>query len=249
MCNAQEPPECDREDALFLDLDGTLVEIAARPDRVRVPACLPTLLERLARQREGALAVVSGRPLADIDRLLAPWQGAAAGQHGGERRLANGTVDRTVDARSAQALDRLRPRLAALAAGAAGVFVEDKGAALAVHYRAAPEREAELCGGTRSLAAEFADALRLVEGKMVFEFHPASSTKGTAIAAFLDEPPFAGRRPIFVGDDATDEDGFAEVDRRGGLAIRVGSLGGSAARFALPSVAAVLCWLSAGRSD
>ena len=84
---------------------------------------------------------------------------------------------------------------------------------------------------------------------MVFEFHPASSTKGTAIAAFLDEPPFAGRRPIFVGDDATDEDGFAEVDRRGGLAIRVGSLGGSAARFALPSVAAVLCWLSAGRSD
>ena len=247
MCNAQEPPERDPRAALFLDLDGTLIEIAARPDQVRVPSGLAALLERLSQAHDGALAIVSGRALADIDRLLAPWQGAAAGLHGSERRYADGRVERTVDARAASALARLRPRLAELAA-APSVFVEDKGAGLAVHYRAAPEREAMLRAGSRALAAEFAPALRLLDGKMVFEFRPASASKAGAIAAFLAEPPFRGRRPVFLGDDATDEDGFLEVGRRGGVAIRVGGRGDSAAHFTLPSVRATLAWLAAGRS-
>lgn len=248
MCNAQEAPRCEPRAALFLDLDGTLIEIAARPELVRVPADLPGLLARLAGGRAGALAVVSGRALADIDRLLAPWQGAAAGLHGAERRRANGTIERTADPGAAAALARLRPILEAVAAEAPGVFVEDKGAALALHYRAAPGRAAALCAAARDLAVQSAAALRLVEGKMVLEFRPASASKGTAIAAFLGEPPFRGRAPVFLGDDATDEDGFAEVNRRGGLAIRVGPPGGSAACFALPSVAAALSWLAAGRS-
>ncbi|HEV2303748.1 MAG TPA: trehalose-phosphatase [Stellaceae bacterium] len=247
MCNAQEIPECDPQAALFLDLDGTLIEIAARPDRVRVPAGLPALLDDLSREREGALAVVSGRALADIDRLLAPWRGAAAGLHGGERRRADATLDLAFDERAARSLVRLRPRLAALAAGMPGVFVEDKGGALAVHYRTAPAREGALRAAARALSAEFAPALQFGEGKMAFEFRPPFASKGTAIAAFLAEPPFRGKKPIFVGDDLTDEDGFAEVNRRGGLAIRVGALGGSAARFVLPSVAAALSWLAAGR--
>ena len=248
MCDAQEPPERDPRAALFLDLDGTLIEIAARPDQVRVPPDLPALIERLSQAHDGALAVVSGRTLADLDRLLAPWQGAAAGLHGGERRRADGRVERAADAPAASAIARLRPRLAALAGPAPGVFIEDKGAALAVHYRVAPEREGALRAAARALAAEFAPALRLLDGRMVFEFRPASASKAGAIAAFLAEPPFRGRRPVFLGDDATDEDGFLEVGRRGGMAIRVGGLGDSAAHFTLPSVRAALAWLAAGRS-
>jgi trehalose 6-phosphate phosphatase len=249
MCNAQEPPLCDSHAALFLDLDGTLVEIAPRPDSVRVPAGLPALLDNLSRRREGALAVVSGRTLADIDRLLAPWRGAAAGLHGAERRRVDGTIDRTLEDGAARALARLRPRLLRLAALMPGVFVEDKAAALALHYRAAPAREAALREAARALAAECGPALRLLDGKMVLEFGPASATKGMAIAAFLGEAPFRGKRPVFLGDDATDEDGFAEVNRRGGLSIRIGPPGDSAARFALPSVAAALAWLGPCRSD
>jgi trehalose 6-phosphate phosphatase len=248
MCNAQEPPECDPRAALFLDLDGTLVEIAPRPDRVCVPAGLPRLLDGLARGRDGALAVVSGRMLADMDRLLAPWQGAAAGLHGAERRRADGTIDRTLEEGAARALAWLRPRLLRLAAGAPGVFVEDKAAALALHYRAAPAREAALREAACALAAECGPALRLLDGKMVLEFGPAAASKGTAIAAFLGETPFRGKRPVFLGDDKTDEDGFAEVNRRGGLSVRIGPPADSAARFALPSVAAALAWLAPGRS-
>ena len=245
MCNAQEPPPCEPQAALFLDLDGTLIEIAARPDRVRVPAMLPQLLDRLSRVRGGALAVVSGRSIADIDRLLAPWHGAAAGLHGGERRRADGTLARTRDARAARALQRLRPRLNALAAALPGVLIEDKGATLALHCRAAPKREAALREAARAVALEFAPALALLEGKMVFEFRSPAASKGSAIAAFMDDPPFRGRMPVFIGDDQTDEDGFREIGRRGGLAVRVGTLCDSAARFALPSVTAVRAWLAA----
>lgn len=248
MCNAQEPPECDPRGALFLDLDGTLLEIAARPEAVRVPAGLPRLLNDLGGRREGALALVSGRVLADIDRLLAPWQGAAAGLHGAERRRADGTIERILEDGAARALARLRPRLLRLAGAMPGVFLEDKAAALALHYRAAPAREESLRAATRRLAAECAPALRLLDGKMVLEFRPASTTKGTAIAAFLGEAPFRGKRPVFLGDDASDEDGFAEVNRRGGLSVRIGPPADSAARFALPSVAAALAWLAPGRS-
>jgi trehalose 6-phosphate phosphatase len=241
------PPPLDPHSALFLDVDGTLLEIAARPASVFVPSELPILLEGLARQRDGAVALVSGRPLNELDRLFKPWQGAAAGLHGIERRRADGTIDRQANPTAATALDSVRPQLSALAGADTDLLFEDKCGTLALHYRAAPEREAEI----RSLAERLvrqAPALRLIVGKMVVEFQPAGSNKGVTIAAFLGEPPFAGRAPIFIGDDVTDEDGFAEVSRRGGIAIRVGPQSHSHAAYALPNVQAVHCWLATGRS-
>src|SRR5437588_4168148 len=148
MCNAQDgaltlaesrAPPLDGRAALFLDVDGTLLEIAPRPELVRVPGGLPALISRLSAQREGALALVSGRPLTQLDRLFEPWQGAAAGLHGLERRRADGVLERVLDSASATALERLRPKLAALAAKGTGLTLEDKGGTLALHYRGAPE--------------------------------------------------------------------------------------------------------------
>jgi trehalose 6-phosphate phosphatase len=243
---AESPvPPLDPLSALFLDVDGTLLEIAPRPELVQVPEGLPTLIIRLSAAREGALALISGRPLAQLDQLFQPWQGAAAGLHGLERRRADGIIDCVIDGASAAALDRLRPKLAALAADGTGLTIEDKGGTLALHYRAAPQREPEIRAVVEALHREIASVLRLITGKMVFEFQPRSADKGRAIAAFLAEPPFVGRQPVFVGDDTTDEDGFAEIRRRGGIAIRVGSFDrATAANYRLPSVEAVLAWLA-----
>jgi len=241
------PPPLDPRSALFLDVDGTLLEIAPRPELVQVPVGLPSLMIRLSARREGALALISGRPLAQLDRLFQPWQGAAAGLHGLERRRADGILDCRVDGNSSAALDRLRPTLAALAADGTGLTLEDKGETLALHYRAAPQREPESRAAVEALHREMASVLRLITGKMVVEFQPRGADKGRAIAAFLAEPPFLGRRPVFVGDDTTDEDGFAEIRRRGGIAVRVGPFGGATiANYRLPSVEAVLAWLARG---
>jgi trehalose 6-phosphate phosphatase len=242
-------PPLDATSALFLDVDGTLLEIAPRPELVRVPEGLPSLLVRLSAQREGALALISGRPLAQLDQLFQPWQGAAAGLHGLERRRADGILASVVDSASAAALDRLRPKLAALASDGTGLILEDKGGTLALHYRAAPQRETEIRAVVEALHREIGSVLRLISGKMVVEFQPRSADKGRAIAAFLAEAPFLGRRPIFVGDDTTDEDGFAEIRRRGGLAVRVGPFDrATAANYCLPSVETVLAWLASGGS-
>jgi trehalose 6-phosphate phosphatase len=241
------PAPLDPQAALFLDVDGTLLEIASRPELVRVPHGLPSLIMRLSAARKGALALISGRPLAQLDQLFQPWQGAAAGLHGLERRRADGILDCMIDADSAAALDRLRPSLAALAADGTGLLLEDKGATLALHYRAAPQRAPEIGVLLEALHREVASTLRLIAGKMVVEFQPRGADKGRAIAAFLAEPPFLGRRPVFVGDDRTDEDGFAEIRRRDGIAVRVSPAGGgTAANYRLPTVEAVLAWL--GRS-
>ena len=231
--------------ALFLDVDGTLLDIALRPELVSVPVGLPALLDRLAEQRGGALALVSGRRLADIDRLLRPWRGAAAGLHGAERRRADGSLVRMAtapaDAAAAAALDRLRPAL------------RDSGRRCPGSARGqGPDACAALSGGARKggrdpavsaerLRASTGDALRLIAGKMVVELQPRHHGKDGAIAAFMAEPPFCGRLPVFLGDDTTDEDGFAEINRRGGVSIRVGAAGAeTAAAYALPSVSAVL---------
>ena len=241
------PPPLDPRSALFLDVDGTLLEIAPRPELVQVPVGLPSLMIRLSARREGALALIGGRPLAQLDRLFQPWQGAAAGLHGLERRRADGILDCGVDGNSSAALDRLRPKLAAVAADGTGLTLEDKGGTLALHYRAAPQREPEIRAAVGALHREMASVLRLIMGKMVVEFQPRSADKGRAIVAFLAEPPFLGRRPVFVGDDTTDEDGFAEIRRRGGIAVRVGPFGGATiANYRLPSVEAVLAWLASG---
>ena len=243
---AESPaPPLDPQSALFLDVDGTLLEIVPRPELVQVPEGLPSLINRVSDQRNGALALISGRPLAQLDRLFQPWHGAAAGLHGLERRRADGILDCVIDNESAAALDRLRPKLAALAADGTGLTLEDKGGTLALHYRGAPQRALEIHAIVEALHRKMASGLRLISGKMVIEFQPPSADKGRAIAAFLAEPPFLGRRPVFVGDDTTDEDGFAEIRRRGGVAIRVGpSDGATAANYSLPAVKAVLSWLA-----
>jgi trehalose 6-phosphate phosphatase len=241
--HAAPPPPLDRQSAVFLDVDGTLLEIAPRPDLVRVPVGLPDLLAQIAAEREGALALISGRPLEQIDRLLRPWRGAAAGTHGVKRRRVDGTLASVLDSAGEAALDRIRPELVAIVADDARLLYEDKGGTLALHYRAAPEREPEIRAYAEALQRE-APALRLIPGKMVVEFQPLVVNKGLAIAAFLTEPPFRGRCPVFVGDDVTDEDGFAEVLRQGGIAVRVGAICRTTATYSLPSVAAVLAWLS-----
>ncbi len=255
LCAAhKEPPALDCDAALFIDVDGTLLDIAPRPDLVRVPPELPPLLTRLAGERDGALALVSGRRLDDLDRLFRPWRGAAAGLHGIECRRPDGNLvpsgEGPDDVAAAKALDRLRPRLIALAQEAPGVWLEDKGGTLALHYRAAPERAATIRDAVERLMHEAAGELRLIAGKMVVELQPRHHGKDGAIAAFLAEPPFRGRVPVFLGDDTTDEDGFAEVNRRGGVSIRVGPpIAATAALYGLPSVAAALRWLAGGRTD
>ncbi|MGH7111513.1 MAG: trehalose-phosphatase [Stellaceae bacterium] len=241
------PPRLEAQAALFLDVDGTLLEIVPRPDLVRVPRRLPTLLTALAARRGGALALVSGRPLGQLDRLFPVWQGAAAGLHGLERRDAKGNLVRTADPAALAALDRLRAPLAEFARARPGLFLEDKGETIALHYRDRPQDEAEIRVLAESLAhAE--SALRLIAGKMVVEFQPRAANKGAAIAAFMAEPPFRGRRPVFLGDDVTDEDGFAEVNRQGGVSVRVGAPAMTAARYRLGSVPAALQWLGAALS-
>jgi trehalose 6-phosphate phosphatase len=243
------PPPLDRQNALFIDVDGTLLEIAPTPELVKVPPELAPLLARLAGQRAGALALVSGRRIADLDRLFQPWRGPVAGVHGAERRAADGRIvagdDTPADQAAAAALGRLRPALQEIADRAPGVRLEDKGRTLAVHYRQAPEKAGEIRERIDRLLREEAERLRLIAGKMVFELQPRHLGKDGAIAAFMAEPPFRGRVPVFVGDDTTDEDGFAEVNRRGGVSIRVGPAGAAtAAVCTLPSVRAVLLWLS-----
>ena len=251
MCatHKEAPPPLDRRAALFIDIDGTLLDLAPRPELVRVPADLPFLLNRLTEERSGALALISGRRLADLDRLFRPWRGAAAGLHGMERRRADGSSvsggERPQDQAAATALDQLRPVLDRMARRLPGVWLEDKGQTLALHYRAAAEQGAEIRDLAERLVADAGGGLRLILGKMVIELQPRDHGKGRAIAAFMAEAPFHGRQPVFLGDDTTDEDGFIEVNRRGGLSIRVGEPGAkTAAGFTLPAVAATLSWLA-----
>jgi trehalose 6-phosphate phosphatase len=230
--------------ALFLDIDGTLLELAPTPEAVLVDAGLRLLLRRLAQATGGALALVSGRALDTIDALFQPLLLPAAGLHGLERRRADGTLV-LIPAPSA-ALASLRPKLAAFAAPRPGVLLEDKGQSLALHYRLAPELGSAVRRRARQFAAEAGGALRLIEGNMVVEFQPPGTDKGKAIAAFLAEPPFQGRRPVFLGDDTTDEDGFRAIAARDGIAVKIGAAPRdfvTAARYAMSDVTVARRWL------
>ena len=237
-------PAPDERWSLFLDFDGTLAEIAEVPDRVRVDSALPATLMALHRVFGGALALVSGRPIVELDAFLSPARLPAAGVHGFERRGASGEI--RPGPALARALDPLRAVLARLAADDARLVVEDKGVALALHYRRAPEREAECC----RLMAQALDrdtglaGFRLMLGKMVVEAKPAAGDKGTVIREFMREAPFAGRRPVFAGDDLTDEDGFGVVAELRGIGVKVGE-GRTRASFRTASVAELGAWLRA----
>lgn len=235
-----EPPAAPQHHALFLDVDGTLLAIAAQPDGVRVTEKLRALLQRLQARLDGAVALISGRSLEDLDRLFAPLVLPAAGVHGLERRGGDG---RRHHAATAADLDGLRRPLDDYAARHDGLLVEDKGRALALHYRAAPHLQEEAESFLRGLLADTPAALHLTRGKKVFELRAGTADKGTAIADFMTESPFAGRVPVFIGDDVTDEDGFRAVNRLGGLSIRVGAPAKTAATCSLADEDAVLAWL------
>jgi trehalose 6-phosphate phosphatase len=234
------PPALCRYNALFLDFDGTLVEIAPAPDLVRVAPELPYLLGEVADLLDGSLALVSGRPLDELAGLLTPFSGAIAGQHGRERRRSDGRVLRFP---VPPALARAAPVMADFAERHPGVMLEDKGGSLALHYRQAPWLAAACGALVRHLVDASGGALKAIDGKMVVELMSRSAGKGQAIASFLVEPPFLGRVPVFVGDDVGDEEGFAVVDRLDGISVHVGD-GPTMARHRLAAVGDVLAWLA-----
>lgn len=234
-------PHLPANAALFLDFDGTLVGIAPTPEAIEVPSALVPLLSDLSDLLGGALAIVSGRQIDVIDRFLAPLRLPAAGEHGVQRRDAEGRMQEQHPPDLTQVLDTANE----LARVYEGLLVERKHAAIALHYRLAPQLEA-VCRDAlgRTIAGE--PQLELMHGKFVFEVKPAGINKGVAIDAFLREAPFVGRVPVFAGDDTTDESGFAIVQPRGGTAIKVGS-GESLARHRLDSPRAVFEWLVQAR--
>lgn len=230
--------------ALFLDVDGTLAGIEAHPDAVTVERAVLELLDALHGALGGALALVSGRSIDELDALVAPLRLPAAGLHGVERRDARGALHRS--AVDEAALARVRDELRRFAEAHPGAWVEDKTSALALHVRQAPLVDAELARFAGSLAERLPDQLVVQRGKRVVEVKPKGENKGTAVAAFMDEAPFKGRRPVFVGDDVTDEDAFAWVNAHEGLSIKVGA-GGTLARHHLEDASDVARWLAAYR--
>lgn len=237
------PPPLAADCALFLDIDGTLLELAPTPHRVEVDADITTLLPALVRHLHGAVALITGRSVADADRLFPSLALPVAGQHGLERRAADGSVH--VHVVPSAALAALRDDLAGFARRHDGLWLEDKGATLALHYRLAPRLASHVHRTVAArLEASGAAGLALQAGKSVVEIRPDGRDKGSAIREYMDEPPFAGRVPVFVGDDRTDEHGFAAVMRAGGWAVKVGP-GPTRARFRLRDVKGVRAWLGA----
>lgn len=203
--------------SLFLDFDGTLVDLADTPDAVRVAPGLVPVLRQLHDRLGGRLAIVSGRPIAQIDAMLGPLKLAVAGVHGAERRDARGGLHYA----EALPLAAARVHLQRLADAHPALLLEEKRGALALHYRQAPALRA-LCEDAMLAAQADSHGMVLLHGKMVLELKPASSTKGSALADFLNEAPFRGHRPVFAGDDTTDEAGFAYAQQVGGIGVKIG---------------------------
>ena len=233
-------PPFARNWAFFLDLDGTLLEIAETPEEVDPGPVEVDLLKRLSGAADGAVALISGRSLGRIDELFKPLVLPAAGQHGVERRDARGKRHRY-----RFAVSRLRPAAGGIrdfAAQHRGLVFEDKGASVALHYRLAPKLAAAAQAAVREAAEPLGESVEVQNGKMVVELKPAGCDKGKAIGEFMCEPPFSGRIPVFIGDDVTDEYGFRMVNRLGGHSVKVGE-GPSAARWRLENPAAARAWL------
>ena len=245
-CLAMSSPDissvtADATLALFLDVDGTLLEIAETPDAVVVPTPLKDALNSLSSRLDGALALISGRSISTLDALFDPYRFTAAGIHGCERREASGCIMRPeIDL---ERFASVRAQLAEWSRQHPGTLLEDKRYALALHYRQVPHLESAARDEVLSVLPELATH-ELQPGKFVFELRPFGYTKGTAIDAFMHESPFRGRIPLFIGDDVTDEAGFAVVNQLGGLSIRVGEPTQTAARHQFPGVNEVVRWLT-----
>lgn len=224
--------------ALFLDLDGTLAPIAARPEDVRPDPRRTTLLERLDDRLEGRLAVVSGRTLGEIDHILEGRVTPVAAVHGLIRRDATGAIGQ---AAAHPALAAVRDRLAAFAEQDPDLLIEDKGLSLTLHYRLAPRFGQAARDLAEKLSAE--SGLAYQPGDMVVELRTPGASKGDSIRAFMAEQPFAGAMPVFLGDDLTDEHGFFAVRALGGYGILVGPERRTTARYCMADVDAALAWL------
>lgn len=243
MTKAKMPPlpVAQAEWAYFLDVDGTLLDLAETPDGIHVDAALLHLLEQLFSSCHGAVALVSGRTLSDLDQRLGHGPMPRAGQHGLERRDAAGRLwmhPAPPDAKQAiyQALQPVLERHP-------GLLLEDKGLTVALHYRRVPQLAGYAHRLMRQLTTNTGGVLILQRGKRVVEAKPAGFNKGAAVVEYLTEPPFINRRPVFIGDDLNDEHAFAAVNSAGGISIKVGK-GRTCAHFRLPDVTAVRHWLA-----
>lgn len=227
--------------ALFLDIDGTLLEHADHPDAVSVDRDLMDLLTALERRLGGALAFISGRSLSAIDRLFAPLKLCAAGLYGLEHRLRrDGPV---VEAKEPEDIAALATEMAAEFSPTPGVYLERKGPVLAIHTRAAPDALAAVKKAAEIALPRLSGGYRIVVGEAGLELMPLQAMKSAAILRFQMQEPFVGTQPIFIGDDTSDESGFELVNEIGGMSIRVRPKGATAARHTLPDVAAVKAWL------
>jgi trehalose 6-phosphate phosphatase len=233
------PPLLGAGDALYLDFDGTLAHFAEHPDGVAVDESLGALLERLCARQGGALALVTGRTLAALDALLGGPRYAGAGQHGLEWRVASGKTITSADPVGAHRYVRaLRERFGT----DPRLVIEDKGAAVALHWRQAPERAKECIAAMREIVAS--PDFGILLGHAVAEARPRGADKGAALRALAAHAPFKGRLPVFVGDDATDEDGFRAAQAAGGHGVKVGP-GATSARYRIATVTGVRDWLAA----
>jgi trehalose 6-phosphate phosphatase len=234
-------PPLGRDWAFFLDIDGTLLDIEGHPDDVHIGRRELDLVSGLQRATGGALALISGRPLAGIDVLFHPLKLPSAGQHGAERRDAEGKRHRHKFA--VDRLHRAATPVRAFAARNEGLIFEDKGASVALHYRLAPHLAAAVEAVMRDAAKAAAGALEVQVGKMVYELKPTGCDKGKAIEEFMGDAPFRGRTPVFLGDDVTDEYGFRTVNRLNGHSIKVGA-GRTDALWRLKDPKAAKAWLA-----
>lgn len=237
-------PGAARNWAYFFDLDGTLVDFADAPSHIVADSALRDMLCALHDSAGGAVAIITGRTIADIDSHFPALRLPTAGQHGLERRDAAGKL--SIHLSPAPGFDRARRRLVDEVTRHRGLLLEDKGLSLALHYRQAPRLASYAHRLVHRLQATLGEEYVIQSGKRVVELKPAGRDKGAAILEFMQETPFQGRLPVFIGDDSTDEFGFATVNRLGGHSVKVGP-GATAAVWRLPNVAAVHAWLrSAG---
>jgi trehalose 6-phosphate phosphatase len=218
---AREPALRLDQSAILLDIDGTLLDLAPTPREVWVPPDLSTTLNRLLARTSGALALVSGRSLNDIDLIFAPEQFPAVGGHGAEMRIS---ADSEAVATHAPPMDKeLKRRLAAIAKLSPGILLEDKGYSLALHYRLAPHAEKAIYAAVSLIRADLPNApIEVLPGKCVCEIKHSGFNKATGVRELMTHEPFRGRRPIFIGDDVTDEAVFGIMPDLGGLAFSVG---------------------------
>lgn len=227
----------------FFDFDGTLAHFAQHPEDVAVEHHLIGTLATLYEFLDGAVAIVSGRPIRQIDRFLSPLVLPAAGIHGLECRMPDGNIVQSPD--RGRDLAEIKARLAAAIAGDDRLYLEDKEHTLALHFRRAPEMEGECRRIVDEALAEHSPDLQVLTGKMVLEIKPAHGNKGTAVEAFLTHPSFRGRLPCYAGDDVTDEDAFRVVNARNGISIRVGDDGATQAQYSVDGIDTFLEWLDA----